>query len=91
MFLSLDGTVVIQLINFVIFFALLNIVFLRPVGAAIKRRREYINGVQSGYERYAREAAGLRASANERRAAARRFFMCLASPLSNAPLAQATN
>ena len=32
MFLSLDGTLVVQLINFAIFFALLSVVFLRPVG-----------------------------------------------------------
>ncbi len=72
MFLQVDGTIVIQLINFLIFFVLLNIVFLRPVGAAIKRRRDYINGVQSDYDRYAKEAASLRSDAAERRAAARR-------------------
>ncbi|MBC5803374.1 MAG: hypothetical protein GIX03_10360 [Candidatus Eremiobacteraeota bacterium] len=72
MFYKLDGTVVIQLINFVIFFALLNVVFLRPVGAAIKRRRDYINGVQNDYERYAKEASTLRADASARRAATRR-------------------
>jgi len=72
MFFQLDGTVVIQLINFVIFFALLNVVFLRPVGAAIKRRRDYINGVERDYEGYAKEAATLRADAHARRAAARR-------------------
>ncbi|MDQ2908366.1 MAG: ATP synthase F0 subunit B [Candidatus Eremiobacteraeota bacterium] len=72
MFLSIDGTIFIQLINFLIFFALLNVVFLRPVGAAIKRRREYINGVQSDYDRYAKEASALRSDANERRGAARR-------------------
>ncbi len=72
MFFKLDGTVIIQLINFVIFFALLNVVFLRPVGAAIKRRRDYIDGVQRDYEGYAKEAETLRADASARRAAARR-------------------
>ncbi len=72
MFFELDKTVVIQLINFVIFFALLNVVFLRPVGAAIKRRRDYINGVQRDYESHAKEAETLRADASARRASARR-------------------
>lgn len=72
MFLNIDGTIFIQLINFLIFFALLNVVFLRPVGAAIKRRREYIDGVKSDYEGYAKEAGALRADAGARRAAARR-------------------
>jgi F0F1-type ATP synthase membrane subunit b/b' len=39
MFLSLDGTFWFQLVNFAIFFAILNVVFLRPVGEAIKKRR----------------------------------------------------
>ena len=45
MFLSLDGTFWIQLINFAIFFAILNVVFMRPVGEAIKKRRAYIDSV----------------------------------------------
>jgi len=38
-FLSVDGTLVVQLINFAIFFAVLNVVFLKPVAAAIRKRR----------------------------------------------------
>jgi F-type H+-transporting ATPase subunit b len=72
MFLSLDGTFWFQLVNFAIFFAILNAVFLRPVGAAIKKRREYIDGVQSDYERYQRQVDTLRSDADSRRAAARR-------------------
>jgi F0F1-type ATP synthase membrane subunit b/b' len=72
MFLSLDGTFWFQLINFAIFFAILNVVFLRPVGAAIKKRRAYIDGVQSDYERYAQQATSLRSDADGRRAVARR-------------------
>lgn len=72
MFLSLDGTFWVQTLNFAIFFAILNIVFLRPVGAAIRKRRAYIEGVQSDYERYARQVAGSRAEADAKRAAARR-------------------
>ncbi len=73
MFLQVNyGTVVIQLINFAIFFAILNVVFLRPVGAAIKRRRQYIESVHHDYERYSAEAASLRRDAVARRGAARR-------------------
>lgn len=72
MFLQPDGTFWIQLLNFVIFFALLNVVFLRPVSAAIRKRREYINSVTSDYEAYTGEAATLQAHAEATRAAARR-------------------
>jgi len=72
MFLSLDGTLFVQLFNFAIFFALLNVVFLRPVGRAIAKRRAYIDGLVSDYERYQGEARDLRAQAEAVRAAARR-------------------
>jgi F0F1-type ATP synthase membrane subunit b/b' len=72
MFLTVDGTIWIQLINFAIFFAVLNVVFLRPVGAAIRKRREYIDSVHHDYERYTRRVRELRAEAEARRAAARR-------------------
>ncbi|MFY9779792.1 MAG: ATP synthase F0 subunit B [Candidatus Baltobacteraceae bacterium] len=72
MFLSLDGTLWIQLINFGIFFLILNFVFLRPVGEAIRKRREYIEGVQADFERYTRQVQTLRGEADQKRAAARR-------------------
>jgi F0F1-type ATP synthase membrane subunit b/b' len=72
MFLSLDGTFWIQLINFAIFFAILNVVFLRPVGAAIRKRRAYIEGVKNDYQRYSQEVRSLRAEADANRGAARR-------------------
>ncbi len=72
MFLQLDGTFLVQLVNFAIFFALLNVVFLRPVGAAIRKRREYINSVANDYEKYQTQAKALREQAEAIRAAARR-------------------
>jgi F0F1-type ATP synthase membrane subunit b/b' len=72
MFLSLDGTFWIQLINFAIFFAILRVVFLRPVGEAIRKRREYIDGVKNDFERYSSEMRNLRAEADAKRAGARR-------------------
>ena len=71
-FLSVDGTLVIQLINFAIFFAVLNLVFLRPVAGAIAKRREYINSLVSDYDRYQAEARSLRAEAEALRVGATR-------------------
>jgi F-type H+-transporting ATPase subunit b len=73
-FLSLDwhGTALVQLLNFVIFFAILNVVFTRPVGRAIAKRREYINSVTGDYDRYQAEGNALRTQAEAIRAAARR-------------------
>ena len=72
MFLKLDGTFIVQLINFAIFFALLSVVFLRPVSRAISERRKYINSVHTDYEKYQGEGGTLRAEAESIRAAARR-------------------
>jgi F-type H+-transporting ATPase subunit b len=72
MFLSLDGTFWVQLFNFAIFFALLNVLFLRPVGRAIRKRREYIDGVVSDYAKYQGDAKALRERAERIRSEARR-------------------
>ena len=72
MFLSLDGTLFVQLINFAIFFAVLNVVFLRPVGRAIAKRRGYIDDLVSDYDRYQGQARNLREEAEAIRAEARR-------------------
>jgi F-type H+-transporting ATPase subunit b len=66
------GTMLVQFINFVIFFAILNVVFIRPVSKAIVKRREYINSVTNDYDRYQAEAHELRTQAESIRAAARR-------------------
>jgi F-type H+-transporting ATPase subunit b len=72
MFLLPDGTFWFQLINFAVFFAILNVVFLRPVGDAIKKRRAHIEEVQSDLDRYAKQSDASNADADGRRAAARR-------------------
>jgi F-type H+-transporting ATPase subunit b len=72
MFLSLDGTFWFQLVNFVIFFAILNVVFLRPVGEAIAKRRAYIESVHGDYERFEGERKTLRSEADQKRGVARR-------------------
>jgi F-type H+-transporting ATPase subunit b len=72
MFLQPDGTFFFQLINFAIFFAILNVVFLRPVGEAIKKRRAYIEGVENDYKTYASQVRDSRTEADQKRATARR-------------------
>jgi F-type H+-transporting ATPase subunit b len=72
MFLSLDGTFFVQLINFAIFFAILNVVFLRPVQRAISKRREYIDSLTTDYDRAQAEANALRSQAEAIHADARR-------------------
>jgi F-type H+-transporting ATPase subunit b len=61
MFLLPDGTFWVQLVNFVIFYAILNVVFMRPVQRAIAKRREYIEGVTRDYDRAQEQAGELRA------------------------------
>jgi F-type H+-transporting ATPase subunit b len=72
MFLSIDGTLWVQLINFAVFYAILHVVFLRPVQRAIAKRREYIDGLTHDYDRAQAEANDLRAQADAIRADARR-------------------
>jgi len=72
MFLQPDGTFFVQLINFAIFFAILELVFLRPVGKAIARRRAYIDSVTEDYDRYQAEGTERKREAEALRAAARR-------------------
>jgi F-type H+-transporting ATPase subunit b len=72
MLLSLDGTLVVQLVNFVVFLLILNAIFLKPVGGAIARRRAYINGVASDIEQFEADIRALQAQAEEQRAIARR-------------------
>ena len=72
MLLSLDGTLVVQVVNFVVFLLILNAIFLRPVGRAIAQRRAHINAIAADIERFENEIKVLRAQAGERRAAARR-------------------
>jgi len=72
MFLSIDGTFWVQLINFAVFYAILYAVFLRPVQRAIAKRREYIESLTHDYDKAQAEAAALRAQAEQLRTDARR-------------------
>ncbi len=61
-----------QLINFAIFFVILNAVFLQPVGRAIEKRRAYINSLTTDYDRCVQELQNLATQAEAKRANARR-------------------
>jgi F-type H+-transporting ATPase subunit b len=71
-FLQVGGTAIVQVVNFIVFLILLNIVFTGPVGRAIAKRRAYINGLSSDIERAQADVKALRAQAEAKRAAARR-------------------
>jgi F-type H+-transporting ATPase subunit b len=70
--LEIDGTLLVQLVNFIVFLAILNVIFFKPVGAAIARRRAYIDGLKHDIEQLQADAKALRGQADEHRAAARR-------------------
>jgi F-type H+-transporting ATPase subunit b len=70
--LELDGTLLVQLVNFIVFLAILNVIFFKPVGAAIARRRAYVDGLKHDIEQLQTDAKSLRGQAEEHRAAARR-------------------
>ena len=72
MFLQIDGTLLVQVVNFVLFVILLNFVFLKPVGAVIAKRRAYIDGLARDIEAADAEIRNARKAAEERRAVARR-------------------
>ena len=72
MFLSIDGTLIVQIINFVVFYAILSVVFLKPVGAAIAKRRAYLDSIAKDLEGAQGDAAAIRAQAAQKRAQARR-------------------
>jgi len=72
MLLSLDGTLVVQLVNFIIFLVILNAIFLKPVGSAIAARRAYIDKVGGDIAQFEYDLKALAAQADEKRAAARR-------------------
>jgi F-type H+-transporting ATPase subunit b len=72
MLLSLDGTLVVQLVNFIIFLVILNAIFLKPVGVSIASRRAYIDKVGADIAQFEYDLKSLRVQADDKRTAARR-------------------
>jgi F-type H+-transporting ATPase subunit b len=70
--LAINGTLFVQLINFIVFLAILNVIFMKPVGAAIARRRAYIDGLTHDVEQLQTDVKELHAQADGRRLDARR-------------------
>jgi len=70
--LAINGTLFVQLINFIVFLAILNVIFMKPVGAAIARRRAYIDGLTGDVEQLQTDVKELHAQADQRRLDARR-------------------
>jgi F-type H+-transporting ATPase subunit b len=72
MLFSVDGTFIVQLVNFAIFFALVNMLFIKPVSRAIEERRRYIDSLTADYDKYSEEIVRLKAQAEAERSQARR-------------------
>jgi F-type H+-transporting ATPase subunit b len=70
--LDINGTLVVQLVNFIVFLAILDVIFFKPVGAAIAKRRAYVDGLKHDIEQLQLDAKALRGQAEDRRIAARR-------------------
>lgn len=72
MFLQIGGTFWVQIVNFILFYLILDLVFLRPVRSAISARRTFIDSIYADYERARREIAELKARGEADRLANRR-------------------
>jgi F-type H+-transporting ATPase subunit b len=64
MLLSFDGTLVVQILNFVLFWLLLNWVFIAPTRRAIEERQRYVAGQYRDADALAAEAKALQAQAD---------------------------
>ena len=72
MFLSVDGTFWIQVLNFFVFYAALSFLYIKPAAAALRKRREYIDSVQAEYEAALLQVKDLKGKAEGKRFDARR-------------------
>ncbi len=65
MLLSIDGTFLIQIANFILFWVLLNYLFVAPTRRAIEARQRYVSGLYQEAADFAAQAAAHRAQAEE--------------------------
>ena len=72
MLLTIDGTFLVQILNFVVFWVLLNIVFIGPTRRAIEERLRLIAATQREAKELREHAAALQAEADTLIDAARR-------------------
>jgi len=72
MLLSIDGTFLIQILNFLVFWTLLNYVFIRPTRRAIEARQRAIDEVNHAAAELRKRAEALQAQAEAKLHDARR-------------------
>jgi|SRR5271166_4936924 len=72
MLLSIDGTFLVQILNFILFWVLLNYFFLAPTRRAIEARQAHIAGLYSEGDAFTAQAKELQAQADAILDAARR-------------------
>lgn len=64
MLLTIDGTFLAQILNFIVFWVLLNYLFIAPTRRAIEERRAYVAGLYKEGDGFERQAASLQAQAD---------------------------
>lgn len=72
MLLSFDGTLIVQILNFVVFWALLNYLFIAPTRRKIETRMRYIDQQYDECDRLTAEAQAINSQAEELLMQARR-------------------
>ncbi len=72
MLLSIDGTFLVQILNFIVFWTLLNYLFIAPTRRAIEQRLAYVKQLYHEGDEMASKAKTLQAQANAILAEARR-------------------
>ncbi len=65
MLLQLDGTFLVQILNFIVFWVLLTTVFIAPTRRAIAERQRYVAELYRTADESGREAAALQAQADD--------------------------
>src|SRR5579863_37213 len=64
MLLSIDGTLLVQILNFIVFGVLLNYLFIAPTRRAIERRQQYVTELYREGDELSARAAELQAEAD---------------------------
>lgn len=72
MLLSIDGTFVVQILNFILFWVLLNYLFIAPTRRAIEERQKFVANLYREGDELAAQSAAARAQADAILAEARR-------------------
>ncbi len=55
--IKIDGSLIIQMVNFIILIWILNFILYRPIRGIMARRKEKVNGLEEGIEKYEHDAA----------------------------------